>query len=528
MKAASQQLIDFLANLSENEPDTAVFIVDLYTFTLTNGLMLNWSSGDRPITLPQGSITGAQVSAGGTGSAVGDTYILNAGNNDAIMEVQAVDGVGAIRQFSLNPLSTTSTNSNGSGYQAWNNVTVYPGGSQPGSGTGILINILSVDGTVTYNVLSPANPDLPSIERSKINSTVGFSVDDLTVTIAATPIVMVGTYSLLAALVIGLFDGANVTVQRLTMPSPGDTSLGTVVWFRGTIGDVADITKIGAKITVKALTEYLNIQMPRNLYQPSCRWTLFDAGCTLKASNFTVAGAVLSNPAPTVISFGTSLTQAGPAAAPTYGATLGSVRVKGVNLAFATYYVVITYVTALGETGPGPEVSLPVGTLGPTFASNNGTPTGFSQSNYLLTVQSQSSAPPGVTGYNVYVGEQAGQWQLQSETPVPIGEVWTENPQGLVQGVPPPNNTTGYFTQGVITFTGGANAGLSRSVTGYTNPNGNGIVTIIDALPNVPAPGDRFTIQPGCSKELSTCDLKFNNLINFGGTPFVPVPETSL
>ena len=99
MKAASQQLIDFLANLSENEPAAAVWIVDLYTFTLTNGLVLNWCSWDQPITLRQGSITGAQLSAGGVGSRVGDTYVLNAGNNDAIIEAQAVDGIGAITQF---------------------------------------------------------------------------------------------------------------------------------------------------------------------------------------------------------------------------------------------------------------------------------------------------------------------------------------------------------------------------------------------------------------------------------------------
>jgi len=518
MKAASQQLIDFLANLSENEPDAAVWIVDLYTFTLTNGLVLNWCSWDQPITLRQGSITGAQLSAGGVGSRVGDTYVLNAGNNDAIIEAQAVDGIGAITQFTYNALSTDSANSPGTGYQIWNNVTVYPGGSQPGQGSGILINITAVSGTVTYEVLSPATPDVPAIERSKINSTVGLSVDDLTVTIASTPTVQIPAgsgNSLLSALQSGTFDGAQVSVQRLTMPRPGDTSLGTVMWFRGTVGDIQDITKIGAKIIVKALTEYLNINMPKNLFQPGCRHTLFDVGCTLNPQNFTTAGSVQSNPAPTVISFATSLTAPGPIPGPTASVGLSQTGITGVNLATTTYYVVVTYVTGVGETGPSPESSRTIG------SGNSNT------QNQVLIVDSPPPAA-GVLGYNVYIGEQSGQWQLQNGGPIPIGQSFTMDGDGLVQGVPPPSDTTGYYTQGVILFTNGANAGESRFIVRYgDDTTGRGVVTIIDALPVTPNPGDTFIIRPGCDKHSSTCQNKFNNLIHFGGMPFTPSPETS-
>lgn len=517
MKAASQQLIDFLANLSENEPDTAVFVVDLYTFRLTNGIVLHWCAGDRAVTLRQGPISSAQISAAGVGSKVGDTYILNAGNNDAIIEVQAVNGVGGISQFTFNGLSTLSTNSPGTDYQIWNNVTVYPGGDQPGQGTGILINITGVTGTVVYDILSPANLGIPSIERSKINSTVGLSVDDLTITIAATPLVQIPADSgntLLAALQTGLFDGAAVTVQRLTMPTAGDTSLGTVIQFRGTIGPIEGVTKIGAKITVKALTEYLNVQMPRTLFQPSCGNTLFDPGCGLKAADFTVAGNVLNNPAPTIISFATSLSAPGPIAAPVAGVALFQKSIVGVNLATTTYFVVVTYVTDLGETGRSPETSLTLGS-------------GNSNTQNLVLVVDSPGAEAGAIGYNVYIGEQSGAWQRQNGAPIPIGTQFTMSGDGLVQGVPPPSNTTGFYTQGVIFFTNGANAGLSRSVTNYANPSGHGIVTIIDALPVAPNPGDTFLIRPGCDKAMSTCDTKFHNLVHFKGMPFTPAPETS-
>jgi hypothetical protein len=39
------------------------------------------------------------------------------------------------------------------------------------------------------------------------------------------------------------------------------------------------------------------------------------------------------------------------------------------------------------------------------------------------------------------------------------------------------------------------------------------------------APGDTFTIYPGCNKLRTTCQA-FGNDINFGGQPFIPPPET--
>jgi len=508
MKAASPQLTDYLANISEKEPDVNTFLVDLYTFNLTNGLVFHWSSGDRTITLKQGPISSAQLATPGLGATVGETYVLDGGDNNAIIQITGVNGPqGIVSSFTF--LNT------GTNYQAWGAINVYPGGPKPGWGSGIQLSIAAVTGTVTWAVLSPAKTDIPALNRSKVNSTVGLSVDDLTIVVSATPLVQINGDSLLAALQNGLFDGAQVTVSRLTMPTPGDTSLGSVVWFRGTIGDIQEITKIGAKIIIKALTEYLNIQMPKNLFQPACRHTLFDVGCSLRSSDFLVAGTVSNSPAPSAIQFGTSLTQPGPIAGPVVAPNLSQTSKNGVNLATTTYYVVVTYVTSLGETGPSPEAAFTVGS-------------GNSNTQNLLLVVNFDQPATNVIGYNVYVGQQPGQWQLQNGAPIPIGESWTEGGDGLVQGTPPPSNTTGYFTQGVITFTSGANIGLSRYVQNYQNTTGSGVVTIIDALPQAPAPGDGFTILPGCDKSLSTCLGKFNNLIHFGAQPFIPQPETSI
>jgi uncharacterized phage protein (TIGR02218 family) len=83
----------------------------------------------------------------------------------------------------------------------------------------------------------------------------------------------------------------------------------------------------------------------------------------------------------------------------------------------------------------------------------------------------------------------------------------------------------GYYAQGRIVFSSGANAGLSRTVKG--NATG-GVVSLVWALPAPVASGDTFTIYAGCDLSNATCSSKFNNLLRFKGQPFVPVPTTAL
>lgn len=83
----------------------------------------------------------------------------------------------------------------------------------------------------------------------------------------------------------GLLDGAHVTLKRVFMPTPGDTSLGTVTLFGGRTSTV-QISGRGAKITVKGDNVIMQQYMPRNVYNLSCIHTLYDAGCTLSAATF--------------------------------------------------------------------------------------------------------------------------------------------------------------------------------------------------------------------------------------------------
>ena len=88
--------------------------------------------------------------------------------------------------------------------------------------------------------------------------------------------------------------------------------------------------------------------------------------------------------------------------------------------------------------------------------------------------------------------------------------------------------TDGYYDNGQIAFTSGANAGLVKAVkTYFASPSP--FFTFNSPLPSVPSAGDLFTAYPGCDKTQATCtSSKFANLVNFEGFPYVPAPETAI
>jgi uncharacterized phage protein (TIGR02218 family) len=89
----------------------------------------------------------------------------------------------------------------------------------------------------------------------------------------------------------------------------------------------------------------------------------------------------------------------------------------------------------------------------------------------------------------------------------------------------------GYFTQGVVKCTSGANNGLSQTVKLHAAGNLN-----ISAPWIMPITvGDTFSVIYGCNKTMSACSgtttaagVATNNLINFGGTPYVPPASSAV
>lgn len=233
----------------------------------------------------------------------------------------------------------------------------------------------------------------PNFKRGTVEEVLGLSkVGTLTLEVHCNPTDLISGVPILQKVVRGDFDKAAIIVKRLFMDSALNQQ-GTVIRFVGNIGDLDQVSRTVAKFTCKSKLEDLNLQLPRNILQPTCVHTLFDPGCTLSKAAFAVNGTV--------------------------------------------------------QTG--------------------------STVNKLITNLTQADD---------------------------------------------------YFDNGQLVFTSGANNGHIVAVKQYLSASGT--VYFVVPLPALPNAGDTFTIYPGCDKTQSTCSIKFANLANFGGFPYVPVPETAI
>lgn len=129
------------------------------------------------------------------------------------------------------------------------------------------------------------------IKRGPVRTVIGVEVDTLELTVSALQSHLIGSTPWLQAVRQGALDGATLLVERLIMPTPGDYSLGTYTVFSGRVADI-EFGRFSAMIKVNSDLELLNVQMPRNVYQPGCLNTLFDSSCTLSKAAFAVAGTI--------------------------------------------------------------------------------------------------------------------------------------------------------------------------------------------------------------------------------------------
>lgn len=263
-----------------------------------------------------------------------------------------------------------------------------------------LYTITLADGTVTDRFTSTdvaviANSlrytPIP-IQRNSIKESVGVQVGEMEMEIYPDPTVTAGGLPFLQAVLSGVLDGARVKLERGYYTDWTQTAVGTLLRFSGRIAD-AKITRTSAIITVASDLKLLDMQLPRNLYMPTCVHTLFDSGCTLNKASFKVTGTVSSGSTSTIVN--TNATQA-----------------------------------------------------------------------------------------------------------------------------------DAYFALGTIKFTNGINAGLIRGVKSFVHTGG--VFTLSAPLAAPPGTGDAWDAYPGDDKKQTTCVNKFNNLANYRGYDYIPIPETAV
>ncbi len=145
----------------------------------------------------------------------------------------------------------------------------------------------------------------PPIQRDKAKWSMGLNVDQIGVTILDDGSATINGQSLVKSAWQNLFDFAKVEIDRFISDSWTDTSVGSVSWFIGYVGQI-QLQGKQIKLTVESPLAQLKATFPRTYVLPSCANTFCDAVCGLSESSFTHTGTVGSGA--TATSFPLTLT----------------------------------------------------------------------------------------------------------------------------------------------------------------------------------------------------------------------------
>jgi uncharacterized phage protein (TIGR02218 family) len=170
----------------------------------------------------------------------------------------------------------------------------------------------------------------------------------------------------------GIFDAATVDFFRVfwsrsaVVPGagnifPGSTG-GGVIYFAGRVAD-CEIGRSSLKATVNFFTELLNLDFPKNVYQPQCYFVLYGSGCCVNKAGYTFTGTVASSPDPSTGSFAVSgISKAdGYFAQGAFQFTSGALN--GLSMTVKSYNsnTVVPFLPLPGAPAPGDSVTLYAG-----------------------------------------------------------------------------------------------------------------------------------------------------------------------
>lgn len=333
---------------------------------------------------------------------------------------------------------------------------------------GTVLYYTNADVPISYNGhLFLANG--PIIEGLKFRSSLGLDPDQQEITISVnyqslTAAPTVNGAPFMQALASGAFDLATIQRDRVFFSDQvGGTQIGGVTLFKGRFLEVHP-GRLSAKVTVANSLVVLQQNMPRRTFAPTCQHVFGDSFCTVNlAGNASWTGTAGSSSTTTTIFFAAAMDGM-------KGGTL--TFTSGVNNGLSR---TISGVAALASLTTAGFPSAPA--LGDSFT--------VTRANSISGTAGAGSTPQNIV---------------------------TAQALFLHGG-------------GTLTFTSGANAGISGSVRSVNAGVG---VWMQYPFPEPVATGDAFTLSFGCDHTEPTCVNLFNNVANFLGFPQIPPPQIAL
>lgn len=262
----------------------------------------------------------------------------------------------------------------------------------------------------------------------------------------------------------GIWDFAKI---KISLVNWADLTMGELILRAGTLGTVT-VDRNKFKAELRGLTQAFT-RIIGELTSPSCRAVLGDVRCKVDLTPFTVTSTLTSVSDDNRTLGDTARTEAGPT---------GGINITGIT---KDNPGIVTLDAPLGlPAGAGVTISGVVGMTEVNTTTIAENPTG-----------NQFSLPVDTTSFGAYVS--GGK-------------------------VTPLGGDSGYFDNGVITFTSGLNTGLSMEIQSYVP----GQFVLELPMPYPLSAGDAYTAHAGCDYSLATCRDRFSNVLNFRGEPYVP------
>lgn len=170
-------------------------------------------------------------------------------------------------------------------------------GSAAGIASGTVLTFTSFDEPVLWNGYTYSANSL-QVSGLKYKCTTGVNVDQQKITLSDWPNDLIGGVSYLQAIQHGMLDGAEVQRERAFFYGTGPgyppplTPIGAIILFKGRVTTVDKAGRTTAEVTIASDLTLLDINMPRNVYQPNCVHTLYDSGCGISRAACTSSGVV--------------------------------------------------------------------------------------------------------------------------------------------------------------------------------------------------------------------------------------------